>query len=253
MYVPSLFCLTGFKSLTVVVSRGSYSAPAGPKYLEKHLLNTPVLALSAVTQEIIRTLTLTRKMLGQAMEGFFNRNLKVLDKVSQGEEAVDNLRLAITNYLVKLMQRELTAEQSRKIPAFIHVINDIERIGDHAENLKDLAERKITEKMPFSDTAIKELHYIHQQIDEMSLSAIKALETNDITYAETTIEKEADINLLRNKLKQNHIKRLDTGVCNVLSGVVFLDMISNFEKVGDHLNNIGQAVMYPLQWEHLEK
>ena len=238
--------------ITKIIPGEEVIIDVGPKYLEKHLLETPVLALDAVTHEIIRTLDLTKKMVNQAMEGFFNGNIKILDKVGRGEEAVDNLRLAITNYLVELMQRELTAEQSRKIPALLHVINDVERIGDHAENLKDLAERKIEEKMPFSDMAIEELHDIHKHIDGMSLSAIKALETNDVSYAERTIEKETEINLLRNRLKQNHIKRLDQGQCKVLSGVIFLDMISNFEKIGDHLNNIGQAVMYPLQWEHLD-
>ncbi|MFH1784633.1 MAG: Na/Pi cotransporter family protein [bacterium] len=225
---------------------------AGPKYLEKHLLETPVLALEAVMKEIVRTLELTRKMVNQAMEGFFNSDLKVLDKVDRGEDAVDDLRLAITDYLVELMQRELTAEQSKKIPALIHVINDVERIGDHAENLKDLAERKIGEKMPFSDFAIGELHEIHGKIDLMCESTIQALETNDIASAETTVEREKEINSMRNKFKQNHIKRLDSGLCKVLSGVIFLDMVSNFEKIGDHLNNIGQAVMYPLQWELTE-
>ena len=246
------FINTFVKVIKKIIPGEEVVVDVGPKYLEKHLLETPVLALDAVTHEIIRTLDLTKKMVNQAMEGFFNGNIKILDKVGRGEEAVDNLRLAITNYLVELMQRELTAEQSRKIPALLHVINDVERIGDHAENLKDLAERKIEEKMPFSDMAIEELHDIHKHIDGMSLSAIKALETNDVSYAERTIEKETEINLLRNRLKQNHIKRLDQGQCKVLSGVIFLDMISNFEKIGDHLNNIGQAVMYPLQWEGME-
>ncbi len=225
----------------------------GPKHLEKHLLNTPVLALQAAIHETIHTLNLVKEMIDDAIEGFMENDIKALDKVSQGEEAVDNLRMAVSNYLVELMQRELSEEESKKIPSLLHVINDVERMGDHAENLRDLAERKIDEKLPFSKMAISELRRIQGEIGQMVEEAICALKTNEVKEAQKVIERESRINLLRDELNQNHVKRLEDGTCKVLSGIVFLEMVSNFEKIGDHLTNIGQAVISPLQWEHIEE
>jgi len=225
----------------------------GPKHLERHLLNTPVLALQAAVYEAIHTLNLVKDMIDDAIEGFMENDIKALAKVSQGEEAVDSLRAAVTNYLVELMQRELSEEESKKIPPLLHLINDVERIGDHAENLRDLAERKIEEKLPFSQMAISEIRQIQGEIDQMAEEAISALNTNEVGEAQKVIEREARVNLLRDELNRNHVKRLENGTCKVLSGVVFLEMVSNFEKIGDHLTNIGQAVISPLQWEHIEE
>ena len=218
-----------------------------PKYLERHLLNTPPIAIDAAIKEIIRTLGLTQKMVGLATNSFLNNDSKSLEKITKGEEAVDSLREAITNYLVELMQRELSAQDSKKIPPLIHAINDVERIGDHAENLRDLVQQKVDNHMPFSNMAQDELKKMYEDIDKMIGCSVNALKSNDVNEAKLVLEQECQINTLRDRLKDNHVKRLEQGQCKVLSGVVFLDMVSNFEKIGDHLNNVGQAVIEGLQ------
>ena len=218
-----------------------------PKYLERHLLNTPAIAIDAAGKEIIRTLGIAKRIVCIAMDSFLKNTPNSLNKVTQGEETVDSLREAITDYLVELMQRELSIEESRKIPPLIHVINDVERIGDHAVNLKELAEQKINNKMPFSNTAIEELRKMYEEINQMIDSAISALNSNNINEAKLVLSQESRINTIRDRLKENHVRRLEEGQCNVLSGVVFLDTISNFEKIGDHLTNVAQAVMDGLQ------
>jgi phosphate:Na+ symporter len=218
-----------------------------PKYLERHLLNTPPIALEAAVKETVRTLGLTQRMVGVAMNSFLTNDAKSLEKIARAEEAVDSLREAITNYLVELMQRELSKEESKKIPPLIHAINDVERIGDHAENLRELAEQKIENKLPFSDTAIEELKKMYEDINNMINCSVNALRLNNIDEAKVVLEQECQINNLRNRLKDNHVRRLEQGQCKVTSGVVFLDTISNLEKIGDHLTNVAQAVMEGLQ------
>ena len=241
IFLPFIALYT--KLLTKIIKgKEEEEVESEPKYLEPHLLNTPPIAMDAAIKEIIRTLTLAKKMVAFAMDSFFKDDLKSLNKITKGEEAVDNLRLSITNYLVELMQRELSLGESVKIPPLIHVINDVERIGDHAENLKDLVEQKIESKLPFSNTATDELMRMYQEVDRMALSTINALSAADTKEARLVVEEETRINVLRNELKENHVKRLEQGVCKVLSGVVFLDIISNFEKIADHLNNIAQAI-----------
>ncbi len=217
-----------------------------PKYLDRHILSTPPIAIEAAVKEIIRTLELTQKMVGLAMDSFIKNDSKSLDRITRGEEAIDSLREAITNYLVELMQQELGVGESKKIPPLIHIINDVERIGDHAENLRDLALQKIDGRMPFSTTAVKELNNMYSDINKMLDCSINALKTNNKDEAKVVLEQECQINTLRDRLKDNHVRRLEKGQCNVLSGVVFLDTISNFEKIGDHLNNVAEALIEDL-------
>lgn len=218
-----------------------------PKFLEPHLLNTPLIALEAAIKETMRTLGLTQKMVNLTMDSFFKNEPNSLGGIARSEEAVDSLREAITSYLVELMQRELSLDESRKIPAIIHAINDIERIGDHAENLRDLVEQKIENRLGFSPMAIEELNKMYNDINAMINGSINAMKSNNIDEAKTVLEQEEGINALRDRLKNNYVRRLEKGECNVLSGVVFLDMISNLEKIGDHLANIAQAVIENLQ------
>ncbi|MFA5356638.1 MAG: Na/Pi cotransporter family protein [Candidatus Omnitrophota bacterium] len=221
-----------------------------PKYLDRRLLNTPPIALDAAIKEIIRTLGLTQRMLDIAIDSFVKNDSRSLEKITRREEAVDSLREAITNYLVQLMQQELSSGESRKIPPLIHAINDVERIGDHAENLRDLAQQKIDDRMPFSVTAVDELKNMYADINRMINCCVNALGTNNVDEAKVVLEKECHVNTLRDRLKDNHVKRLEQGQCRVLSGVIFLDMISNLEKIADHLTNVAQAVIEGLQWDN---
>lgn len=96
--------------------------------------------------------------------------------------------------------------------------------------------------------AIEELNKMYEDINRMVNCAINALRTNNINEAKLVLEQECQINTLRDRLKDNHVRRLEQGQCQVLSGVVFLDMVSNFEKIGDDLTNVAQAVIEGLQW-----
>jgi len=236
------------KLITKIVPGEEIVVETGPKFLERHLLNTPLVALDAATKEIIRMAKLAKEMVNDAMKCFFKRDLACMRVVSSKENVLDSLQGAVAHYLVELTQRSLSGEESSKIPPMLHSVNDLERIGDHSENLSELAERVISESLSFSEQAKNELEQMRSEIDQMSADVIKALETINPDDAKTVIHREERINRFTEQLKQNHIKRLNDGTCKVVSGIVFLDMINNFEKIGDHLTNVGQAVMGDLQW-----
>lgn len=218
-----------------------------PKYLEPHLLNTPPIAIEAAIKEIVRVLAITQRMVMTAMDGLYKNSARNMEKIARSEEAVDSLRTAITNYLVEIMQQELSASESKKIPALIHAVNDVERIGDHAENLRDLVEQKIDRSLSLSNEALNELKAMGENVNRMINCSISALSSNNLDEARNVLEQECQINTLRDTLKNNHVKRLEQGLCNVLSGVIFLDTVSNLEKIGDHLNNVAQAATEVLQ------
>lgn len=221
----------------------------GPKYLEKHLISTPIFALDAATKEITNMAEQAKEMVNEAASGFLNLDEKILKNLPKREEALDNLQEAVTDYLMLLTQRDLSEEESRRIPALLHSVNDIERVGDHSENLMELAIRRIEGSLPFTESALDEIKLMLEKIDSMLDGAIKALNTNSIKDAKGVIKIEDDINELTEKLRQNHIERLGKGECKVRSGIIFLDMISNFEKIGDHVTNVAEAVIGRLQWD----
>lgn len=235
------------KVLKKVVPGEDKIAEGGPRYLEEHLLNTPSIAIEQARREIVRMLTIARQMVGDGMNGFLNKDHRTLVRVAPQETAVDNLQEAITHYLVKISERNLTSHQAEQLPALMHTVNDIERIGDHAENLVELAERTIGNKLPFTQTAIAELRQFYNQTDGMIEKTSRAFETNDQELAKQVLQQEEQINTLYSRLRQNHIQRLKEGQCYVLSGIVFLDFLNNFEKMGDHLTNIAEATSDILQ------
>ncbi|MCK4401144.1 Na/Pi cotransporter family protein [bacterium] len=220
-----------------------------PKFLEPHLLNTPSIAIEQARKELVRMTEMVKTMVDKAMDGFFKKDIDMMHDAIKKEDAVDNLQSSITHYLVELSEKSLSSEMAEKIPALLHSVNDIERVGDITENLVELGERAIEKKLLFSDKAIKELREMYSQVTAMLEDTIKALELNDVAIARKVWGREKKINELTETFGNNHTSRLRNRACNIVSGIVFLDLLSNFEKIGDHLNNVADAVIGGLQWD----
>ena len=134
------------------------------------------------------------------------------------------------------------------VPSLLHCINDIERIGDHAVNIAELAERKIDFGLKFSKMADDEIKKVDFITKEMIDDAIKALPDLNKNLAKNIINKENKLNSLVVEYRTTHTERLGKGICKHISGIVFIDLLMNFEKIGDHLTNIAQAIQGRLQW-----
>jgi phosphate:Na+ symporter len=220
----------------------------GPQYLEKHLLDTPSIAMEQARNETVYMLGVANKSVSAAVRSFFESDLNVLKRVSQLEQAVDNLQSEITQYLIELSQRNLSQEESEELPVLIHNVNDIERIGDHSENIVELAERKIEKKLPFTDEAIKQSTLMWNELHSMMIEVEQALKKNDSNLAKNVLAREERINRLQIELKKSHVNRLNDGRCNLKSGIVFLDLVDNLEKIGDHLTNIAEGIIGGMRW-----
>ncbi len=215
----------------------------GPIYLNKDMLNTPSIALSQATKELVRMGEMVESMLNDVMMSFIQNDLNVLKSVYLKEEVVNTLEKEITKYLVLISQSSLSPEQSKRLTDLLNIVNDIERVGDHAENLAELAEEKINEKLPFSEKALSELKFMFSKVQFSLNKSISALRNRDIALAREVALKEDEIDKIEKELRANHIKRLNQGICYPESGVIFLDVISNLERVGDHANNISLMVI----------
>lgn len=215
----------------------------GPIYLNKDLLNTPSLALGQTTKELVRMGEMVESMLNDVMMSFIQNDLNILKSVYLKEGVVNTLEKEITKYLVLVSQRSLSPMQSKRLTDLLNIVNDIERVGDHAENLAELAEEKIDEKLPFSEKALDELKYMFSKVHFSLNKSISALKNRDIELAREVALKEDEIDKIEKELRANHINRLNQGICYPESGVIFLDVISNLERVGDHANNISLMVI----------
>ncbi len=212
------------------------------RYLDPILLTTPPIALEQCVKQVAYMTHLCHKNITAAFTAFIDKDLKKAEAIEKREQAIDDLQSEITAYLVRLGRHELDIHESRMIPPLIHCINDAERAGDHAENLVELTERTVNNKLTVSIEAKRDLHNYFDLVDRQFKAVIRALETKSKEAVSEALELEDRINLEYDPIEQNHVERLDKGISDVQTGVVFLDIISNLEKIGDHLTNIAERV-----------
>lgn len=220
-----------------------------PVVLEKHLLNTPVIALEQTKREIIRMAETAKKALMRSISGIIDNNRKQLGSVRDIEDFIDILQLEITSYLSTLSRRHLSDEVSTELPVLLHTVNDLERIGDHAVNIVEIAERKIGQKLMFSDSALDEANELRNEIEQMCDNIITALKDNDKKEAKLALVHEDNLNRMQIEFRRSHVERMSGGTCSPQAGLIFIDLVDNIEKTGDHLTNIAQAIIGGLQWE----
>jgi len=221
-----------------------------PVVLEKYLLNTPVIALAQTKREIMRMARTAQKALRYSINGIVDDDRKILGSVGEIEDFVDILQLEITSYLSALSRRHLSDEVSNELPVLLHTVNDLERISDHAVNIVEIAERKIGQKLSFSNSALTEAEQLRKEVEQMFDNVIAALENNDIKAAKSAaLTNENNLNKMQMEFRRSHVQRMTEGVCSAETGLIFIDLVDNVEKVGDHLTNIAQAIIGGLQWE----
>ena len=210
------------------------------KFIDDRLLNTPPFAVMQVSKEVARMAKLACDNFETSAHALINRSDKDLDKVMENEEIINYLNHHITSYLVKLNALDITDSDSDYIARVFHAINDIERVGDHAINLAEAAQHNIGEGLKFSDPAREELNQLCGSVvtllersmaafDNQSLSDNEAKELSDL---------EEHIDDLTLECQDSHIFRLNRKECNTEAGMLYLNTITDFERVGDHAINI---------------
>lgn len=215
----------------------------GAKYIDDRLLETPVIAEGQVIKETIRMATKAKENLEISMKAFNENNDDLVKKVYENEKIINALEQDITAYLVKLSKTELSDEQLGVVASTFHIVNDIERIGDHAENIADLTSEKIAKNFEYTNDAMGELKHIYDYTLNALQIAVESYAAQDVKKAESIMPVEQRIDVLEKEFRSNHIKRLNNGLCNAHAGAVFLDIISNFERIADHATNIAESVI----------
>jgi phosphate:Na+ symporter len=214
----------------------------GIKYIDKRLLNNPSLALRQVVHELARMGGFAKDSLADAIDYFFTGDEEKVLHASMEEEIVNELEKKITQYLIKISQRSLSKKQSNQASIYLQIANDVERIGDHSDNIIELTQYAHMHQLPFSEEAKQEIRTMFDLTLESCVLAFTALENLDPEMAKQVIENEDIIDKMEADFRKSHLKRLNTGECGGSSGVIFLDIIGNLERISDHCFNIAQAI-----------
>ncbi len=214
-----------------------------PKYIDERLLENPTIAINQTIKEVVRMANKAKENLQLSIDAFGKNDLELVSKVYENEKLINILNKSITTYLVKLNNLKLSDKQLNLVGSMFHVVNDIERIGDHAENIIDLTSEKIEKRIQFSDDATYDIKHLFNYTLDSLKRTIEGFENNDVEISQSVMYVEEKIDSLENQLRETNIKRLNKGTCNANASAIFLDIINNFERVGDHCTNIAQTVI----------
>ena len=214
------------------------------KFYDEKLLATPPVAVEQIGKEVVRMAQLARDNFDRAAVALINNDTSKAEKIESVEEVINFLNHGITRHLVKINALDLDYSDAKYIGRLFHVVNDIERIGDHAVNLSEAMVVRNNEKLAISDEAVAELETMRKCVIDLLSASISAFEKQELTLEEAknieTLETVSDN--LKIKYQDAHLRRLNEEHCETRAGMMFVNTLIDFERVGDHAKNIAFAV-----------
>ncbi|MFC1535092.1 Na/Pi cotransporter family protein [Thermodesulfobacteriota bacterium] len=212
------------------------------KFLDTKFVDTPSVALAQARAEIIRMAEAVQIMYDDVINSIKNRKIKELSKWRKREDSLDILQKEITRFLIQVMQKPIIAEESKEVASLMRMTNNLERAGDEIENIAELMEEIIEQNLHFSEGGIHDYETIAAEVREFIRFVMEAITLDDKEIMPKAEEMEDKVNQMREDMKSNHLMRLQSGICTVDPGLILVDMLTAFEKIGDFCYNIAQAV-----------
>ena len=213
------------------------------KYIDDRMIETPSIALANIVKETLRMGEKSKESLNAAMDGIVDKSKEKIELSFKRDKLINELQKSILNYLLKLSKASLNEDSRETVDALFNTVNDIERIGDHAENIAELAKDIVDLEISFSDVGIGELKDMYNKVVSTYTYALEAMRTSNVELACKVIKMEEQVDMMEKSCRANHMNRLNSSSCSIESGVIYLDIISNLERVSDHAVNIAQQVI----------
>ena len=212
------------------------------RHFDSRLLGQPSVAVETAKNEVIAMGNLALDNIKYAAEATQKNDPTMVDKVYEIEHKVDLYEKYLTDFLIKVNNLSITQEQHLLVKNLFHAIIDIERVSDHAENIAELAKYKIEHQIIFSEKGTQELNQLWDKVVHCFEEAVKARGTGSRQAIQNVLRIEDEVDDLEEELRNKHIERLSAGLCIPSNGVVFLDILSNLERMSDHANNIVDCI-----------
>lgn len=213
------------------------------KYIGEKVVFNPATAVVEVMKEIERMASLAAENLNRAMNALITLDNEDIEEVYEVEKNINFLNHAITNYLVKINQATLPIEDLKSIGALFHVVNDIERIGDHAENVADSAKQRISTGVGFSTEAQRGLGEMVDMVNTLIQFAVEMFSSGTEEHLEDIMHLEDAVDEKERELQKEHVGRLTRNECSPEAGMLFSDIVSGLERVADHATNIAFSIL----------
>ncbi len=208
------------------------------KHLDERIFESPAFALDTAVLEVIHMGQITIENVKKSIEAIITGRLEEIEEVYKVEKTIDAMEKMLTEYLIKIDNLSLTEHQKRVVNDLFYSVSDIERVGDHAENLAESAEYLVNRELNFSDTGIEDLKEISKNVFKAFEYAIEARKTCNMEAVRKVSQYEDQVDSMEEDLREKHINRLSSGECAPSAGVIFLDIISNLERISDHAYNL---------------
>jgi len=212
------------------------------KYLDRRYLDSPEVALVQARQEIIRMGQEAQKMYDEITNVLKIRDSKKLAKWKNREDVLDNLQKEIINFLVKVMQQNIIVEESKEITTLMRMTNNIERIGDEIEDIAEALEQMIEEKLYFSQMAIQDFMTISSESKKFLTLVLEGIQKENKQIMQDAVNLVNNVNKMTEEMRLSHHDRLIEGVCEIDRGMLFIDILNAFEKMGGCCYNVAQAI-----------
>ena len=212
------------------------------KYIGDKVVFNPATAVVEVVKELERMASLADENFNRSMNALITLDEEDIEEVYEVEKNINFLNHAITDYLVKINQTTLPIEDLNSLGALFHVVNDIERIGDHAENEADAARQRKEEGVSISKEAQKGLGDMLEMVNKIIRYAVEMFAKSDETHMQEIVTLEDQVDEIERELQKKHVERLTKGECSPEAGMIFSDIVSGLERVADHAANIAFAI-----------
>ena len=212
------------------------------KHLDERIFESPAFAVETAALEVVHMGQITYENVVRAIDAVLTVNSDEVETVFKTEQTINNMEKMLTEYLIKVDNLSLTEKQKKVVNNLFYSVSDIERIGDHAENLAEQAQYMVEHGLQFSTTGADDLKSISDSVLKSFQYAIDARQNGNMEAVRKVSQYEDDVDSQEEELREKHIERLSAGECKASSGVVFLDIISNLERVSDHAYNLAGYV-----------
>lgn len=212
-------------------------------YIDLRMLSTPSIALKNTIKECLGMGMQARLSLENAMHGLINKDSKSAFKTFDIEKTINQLEKDILEYLILLSNSNISGEDRAIVDNLFNTINDIERVGDHSDNIAELAMHAIEKDLTFSEESLNDIDTMYKKVLATYDLALEAMKDGNKATALKVIKMEEQVDIIERTCRSSHIFRLNNNLCNPEAGIIFLDLLSNLERISDHASNIAKAVI----------
>ena len=222
------------------------------KYIDRRLLDTPTIAMMQVKREIINMMELAHENLKRGFNRILEQDSSQDKELIETEDKIDYINNQITDYLIELTHTA-SLKDEKMIGSFFHVVNDVERIGDHAYNFYESSLKMVANDLQFSDVAKKEFREMFDIVDQMFELSFIIFHDQTGTYLKKLHDLENETDNLKNKLSSAHYERIQKNICKMENSPFYTTLVSELERVADHLVNVGYSIDSPVGDDEFEK